>query len=280
MRPEIEVAGPAGTGPIYRRAALGLLRRRGRAATLPATAYCWRGAAAEPRQLAAYTTVCGFHDLCGVLPPTYPHVMAFPLAMQLMTQDSFPFPVVGLIHAANWMRVTRLIGADESMTIRVYADGLRRHDRGHEFDLVATATIGTEEVWQGRSTYLRRQRSDPRRAGRAPATRLEIPKPLGMWTVPAAVGPAYARASGDHNPIHTSRLAARLAGFGRPIVHGMWSKARCLAAIDRPAPPYTVDVRFKRPIRLPATVAWSTDGARFGLHDPVTGQPHLTGRLS
>lgn len=36
---------------------------------------------------------------------------------------------------------------------------------------------------------------------------------------------AFAEVSGDHNPIHTSASAAKLAGLGRPIVHGMWLSA-------------------------------------------------------
>ena len=36
---------------------------------------------------------------------------------------------------------------------------------------------------------------------------------------------AFAAVSGDHNPIHTSVAAARLAGLGEPIAHGMWLSA-------------------------------------------------------
>ncbi len=35
----------------------------------------------------------------------------------------------------------------------------------------------------------------------------------------------FAVVSGDHNPIHTDRTAALLAGLESPIVHGMWLSA-------------------------------------------------------
>ena len=35
----------------------------------------------------------------------------------------------------------------------------------------------------------------------------------------------FAVVSGDHNPIHTDRTAALLAGLDEPIVHGMWLSA-------------------------------------------------------
>src|SRR5699024_2022802 len=42
---------------------------------------------------------------------------------------------------------------------------------------------------------------------------------------------AFARVSGDHNPIHTSHAAARLAGLQEPIVHGMWMSAAAQQSI-------------------------------------------------
>ena len=46
----------------------------------------------------------------------------------------------------------------------------------------------------------------------------------------------FARTSGDFNPIHTSRRAARVAGLDAPLVHGMWLSAavqHIMQATDR-----------------------------------------------
>ncbi len=42
----------------------------------------------------------------------------------------------------------------------------------------------------------------------------------------------FAAVSGDHNPIHTSLAAARIAGLGSPIVHGMWLSAVAQRAVS------------------------------------------------
>ncbi|WP_313673649.1 polyketide synthase [Mycolicibacterium sp.] len=51
----------------------------------------------------------------------------------------------------------------------------------------------------------------------------------------------FAVVSGDHNPIHTDRTAALLAGLDAPIVHGMWLSAAAqhvaTATDGKPAPP-------------------------------------------
>ena len=43
---------------------------------------------------------------------------------------------------------------------------------------------------------------------------------------------------------------------------------------------YTVDVRFKLPLRLPARAAFSYAGGAFAVHDARTGKPHLDGWIS
>ena len=42
--------------------------------------------------------------------------------------------------------------------------------------------------------------------------------------------------SGDHNPIHLYPLTAKALGFRRQIAHGMWSLARCVAAVENRLP--------------------------------------------
>jgi acyl dehydratase len=87
------------------------------------------------------------------------------------------------------------------------------------------------------------------------------------------------------NPIHIHPLSARVFGFPTAIVHGMWTKARCLAALDPRLPDsFSVEVEFKKPILLPATVEFSEredpDGIRFGVRGAGKGTPHLDGRVS
>jgi len=265
-------------GRLFRRAAVRgvlpgvpVLRRAPAPGELPELAV--RRVTVDSGHLARYREVCGF-QVADALPLTYPHVVAFPLAMELMTRPGFPCPLPGLVHLENRVERVRAVGASETFDVRVQAEHLRRHERGQAVDLVTVLTIGTDEVWRERSTYLRVQRGTSR------GPRSSQPRPVGdqTWRIGTDVGPAYARVSGDRNPIHTSRLAARLFGFPRPIAHGMWSLARCLAALE--VEPSTVEAFFKLPILLPATVSFSTDGPRFALHDAATGRPHLTGTAS
>lgn len=69
-------------------------------------------------------------------------------------------------------------------------------------------------------------------------------------TAPVDMRP-FAVVSGDHNPIHTDRAAALLAGLDSPIVHGMWLSAAAQHAVT------ATDGQARPPARL---IGWT---ARF-----------------
>ena len=81
------------------------------------------------------------------MPVTYPHVLAFPLALDLMTRATFPFSVLGLVHITNEIRQERAIGGTDRLDLLVSAGNLRPHERGTTVDIVTTASDGRTYVW-------------------------------------------------------------------------------------------------------------------------------------
>jgi hypothetical protein len=114
-----------------------------------------RGVEIDRRRLEEYCRVCTF-EIRGVLPVTYPHLLAFPLSMELMTAGDFPLPVMGLVHIENRIEQLNPIAVGERLDLRVRAANLRRHDKGRQFDVVAEAEADGVAVWRGSSTYLHR----------------------------------------------------------------------------------------------------------------------------
>ncbi|MFI1993541.1 MaoC/PaaZ C-terminal domain-containing protein [Actinoplanes sp. NPDC020271] len=275
----VELTEGPGTGAAYAKAALGLLRRPG--TSLPDVELVHRGVTVSREHLARYDRVCGFR-LTDALPATYPHVLAFPLAVRLMSAAEFPLPMIGLVHVANRITVHRPIDASSRLDLTVRAVDLRSHPRGRQFDMLATASVDGEEVWRGVSTYLRKEPTPSSPSASAPRETEPVPSGGAVWRLPARTGPDYAAVSADRNPIHTSRLGARLFGFPRQIAHGMWTKARCLAALEgRLAPAYTVEVAFKQPILLPSTVRFTSTPTGAGRDFAVASKrPHLTGAIT
>jgi hypothetical protein len=258
--------------------------------------------AVDRDRLAAYDRVCRF-PLRDRLPATYPHMLAFPLQLGLMTDSSFPFPALGLVHIANRIVQLRPIDASERLDLRVWATPLEPHPRGTQFTLRSEARAGDELVWEESSTILKRgggsgESGAARRESRADQERglkradeerglkrsdEELPV-AATWRLPGDLGRRYGSVSGDLNPIHMHPLSARLFGFPTAIAHGMWTKARCLAALDPRLPDrFTVEVEFRKPILLPATVQFSeredAAGIRFAVRGAGKGTPHLDGEV-
>jgi acyl dehydratase len=254
-------------------------------AELPARRLVLRGAEVERERVAAYAHVCGF-VLRSDVPGTYPHVLAFPVHLDLMTGRSFPFSILGLVHIANRIEVVAPIQVGASLDVAVHAADLRPHRRGRQFDLVTEALLDGQVAWRSRTTYLHRE-SGNGSAGGEP--RDEGPEPpldaAAEWTLPGDVGRRYAAVSGDRNPIHMHPLSARLFGFPSAIAHGMWTKARCLAAFDGRLPEaYSIEVEFKAPLRIPSRarlLTGQTDaGWRFRVEAPDGARSHLLGSIS
>jgi acyl dehydratase len=252
--------------PLYARAALPLLPGASRLPFVPGgggeildVQLELDRVVADPGAVAAYAKVCGF-TLRDSLPPTYPHVLAFPLHMALMSDGSFPFGAVGLVHIANRITQYRRLGIDEDLSLRVWATKVAPHPKGRSFDIVTEARVGRQIAWESTSTFLSRGKGDPGASsgGAFPIVADDTPA-SAEWTLPGDLGRRYAAVSGDRNPIHMHALTAKPLGFPAAIAHGMWTKARALAALEpRLLDAFAVDVRFRRPILLPAKVEFAT----------------------
>src|SRR3954451_7342273 len=234
-------------------------------------------------QVRAYAAVCGF-PAKDAAPLTFAHVLAFPLHMAVMASPDFPFPAIGTIHLANSITQHRPVMIGEPLQVNVHASAPRSHPKGSVVDLLVAVVADGETVWESTSTYLRRGKAATvsTRSNDGHGSTDVVPG-RATWRLAGDVGRRYAAVSGDHNPIHLYPLTAKALGFPRQIAHGMWSLARCVAALENRLPDaVTVDAEFKKPILLPGTVAFGQDpvddGLAFALTSPKSGAPHLIGR--
>jgi acyl dehydratase len=242
------------------------------------------GVKAEPADVAAYARVCGF-ALRDTLPPTYPHMLAFPLHMAIMSDGSFPFGAVGLVHVENSIAQKRPIGIDEETTIRVRPTKLQPHPKGRTFSLETEVLVDGKVVWESVSTMLRRGKGDEKAKAKKGFEPLAADAPSSAeWKLPGDLGRRYAGVSGDRNPIHMHSLTAKPLGFPGAIAHGMWTKARALAQLESELPEsFEVEVRFRKPVLLPARVLFAEQNSGeeilFAVRDARKGTPHLDGHV-
>lgn len=249
--------------------------------TLPPVEYVVDTLNIDSQHLNAYKQVCGF-KMNNEVPAIYLAVLSQSLQMHMMTQEAFPFAILGLVHIRNQVRQFRTILADQQLTLSCRFGELKPHDKGVQFDFITTAKLGDEVVMEGLTTYLSRQKTTAKASEKAQAEHEPAYTIKEEWDIAESTGRRYAMTSGDFNLIHIHALTAKAFGFKQAIAHGMWSKARALASLELPER-YEADVVFKLPIYLPSRVEFLTaeDGANtdFLIQNAKSHKPHVVGKI-
>lgn len=230
--------------------------------------------------LKRYRNICGFQSQG--IPPTYLFVVAFPLFIRLMLAKNFPLRPMGLVHLRNQISVMQSFEESSPLSISATVGASELTAKGLEWNIDTQVQSEGQIVWTSQSTFLNRCRTGISRQA------IDAVKPEGesqSWSLSADTGRRYARVSGDYNPIHLANKTAKLFGFKQAIAHGMWSKARCLAALDDDLPDagYQVNVSFHKPVFLPSSVSFYSrkqgSEQNFYLFNSAGDEMHLQGSI-
>jgi acyl dehydratase len=147
--------------------------------------------------------------------------------------------------------------AGEPLSMTAYFGRVRKHAKGWTFCINIEFYNDGEVVWSSQSHYLSRtkhnqlQSSDRVRDNQIGSEYIKVTEHLS-----SRLGRQYAKVSGDFNPIHLTKLSAKLFGLKSHIIHGMWTKAFCLSKLQSSGQadftrPFDVNVEFKQPLYLP-----------------------------
>jgi acyl dehydratase len=266
------------------RAAAGALPFIPRGSDLPDRTLKVEGLEIDRTNVAEYATLTGLRYGDHV-PLTYPFALTFPVVMSLITGFDFPFPAMGLVHTENEITQYRPIAVTDTVDVKVHAENLREHRKGVLVDVITDIHVGTDHAWHQVTTFLHQQRTSLSDEPKPPrAKQPKLPAPNGVLRISPGQMRHYASVGGDHNPIHTNPIAAKLFGFPTVIAHGMFTAAAVLRTIEGQFPDAVeYSVRFGKPVVLPAKanlyVERGSDGWKLALRNSK-GEPHLTGTVS
>jgi hypothetical protein len=266
------------------RAAAGALPFVPRGGQLPARTVTVHELPIDRANVAEYATVTGLR-YADAVPLTYPFALTFPTMMSLVTGFDFPFAAMGSVHIENQITQYRPIKVTDTVNISVHAENLREHRKGLLVDLVTDVSVGNEVAWHQVTTFLHQQRTSLSGEPKPPPDKQpKLPAPNAILRISPGQIRRYAAVGGDHNPIHTNSVGAKLFGFPTVIAHGMFSAAAVLANLEASLPgAVTYSVRFGKPVLLPASAGLYVDQVQDGwdisLRNIAKGYPHLTGTL-
>ena len=217
------------------------------------------------------------------LPVTYIYIVAQRALLHLMLHKEFTIAVPGIVHISNEVQLTAQFNIDEKIEIKASI-----HVPVKEGSLFPKAEIifyqKGVEVARNISNYIAKRKS-PKKSSK----RKENVSTFGLdsfreeWVIEKSIGKSYAQLSQDKNPIHTSKLFAKMIGFKRPIAHGWYSVNRVVSVAEKEnnCTFKSIRVAFNKPIYLPSKVQFQlNDGNQFKVTNPYKAYTYLEGDLS
>lgn len=283
----LNVPKPISSGAVLAKALLRQFKKRQHSSAHMPTRTVESTCTLDPVEVAAFHQVVEA-PVSDTVHPGYLHRLGFPLAMQLMTDPGFPLPLLGLVHVVNRFTQHRPVHSGETVTTRVRIGQARKHRKGTEFDVEVTGSVEGETAFDETATYLAigthlanadHEREEVRTEFEAPSA------PSSIWRLARSIGPAYAKVSGDYNPIHLHPVAAKAFGFPASIAHGMYTASRAFSAAHSGWEEYVWKAQFAKPVILPARVGFGIidstpgEGRRFAVWDVKKGRPYLLGSV-
>src|SRR5690242_2444864 len=107
----IELPGMPSALAGYLKAARSRARGLKAGATIPRIEAAVTDVLPQAAKVARYRELCGFEQ-SKFLPASYPHVLAAPLHLALLTHPAFPFRLIGAVHVRNEVTQHRGIRQD------------------------------------------------------------------------------------------------------------------------------------------------------------------------
>jgi len=221
----------------------------------------------------------------GAVPPHMFPQWSFPLLARVMA--TLPYPTTRVVNAGCRIEARAPLPASELIDVKVRLESI--DDDGRRALIVQRIVTGTASAPDAITAELRAIVPLARRdAVRPPRERRAVPldaRELAFFRLGAGAGRDFAALTGDVNPIHWLAPAARAAGFRGCILHGFGTLARTVEAMNRrlfagdPRALSLIDVRFVRPLVLPATVGvYVTRQHDVFVGDAPGGGAYLEGR--
>jgi acyl dehydratase len=215
--------------------------------------------------VARYGAALGFEPgrAPGPVPLSYWYLPVQRAHMATLLSDAFPYRLAGIVHVENALTAHAPVPPGAPVELATRIDILPPSSSGAVY--CALETVGSsqgERIFTCTSKYLavRGQGSGKGKRAAPPAQPGAV---IDSWTLAPSSGRAYARISGDWNPIHLTRWSARLMGLPAPIIHGMHSLAKTCAALEKAAGRRVagISVRFTAPIALGSTAVLTAGSA-------------------
>jgi MaoC like domain len=221
----------------------------------------------------------------GILPPHLFPQWGFPLSGKMI--EGLKYPMLAAMNGGCKLTVNAPLPADEPLEVTGQLVGV--DDDGRRAILDQKIVTGTRSIPEAVVAHLYVFIPLGKRDGKKSADKARVPanaRELAFWKLRADAGLDFAKLTGDFNPVHWVPRWAKAFGFKNTILHGFGTMARAIEGLNRARfagdvrAIQEIDLRFTRPLVLPARVGLYLDGDRLWVGDAPGGPAYLEGKFT
>ena len=208
----------------------------------------------------------------------------FPLTGKMM--DGLSYPMLAAMNGGCKLTINGALPAGEPLEVTGRLDAV--DDNGQRAILDQKIVTGTkanpEAVVAHLYVFVPLEREEKKNGKAKDKARVPVDaREIAFFKLGPNAGLDFAKLTGDFNPVHWVPRWARAFGFRNVILHGFGTMARAIEALNRGlfAGDVTalqeIDVRFTRPLVLPARVGVYVRGDKVWVGDAPGGPAYLEG---
>jgi acyl dehydratase len=232
-----------------------------------------------------------------IVPPHMFPQWGFPLSARAL--EGIPYPLVRVLNGGCRLEMHAPLPADEPLLVRARLEDIE--DNGRRALIQQRVVTGTEAIPDAVVAHLyavvplggskngANGHGNGHAAPAEPKKEKEVVRipmdaeELQRWRLGPSAGLDFAKLTGDFNPVHWIRPYAKAFGFRSTILHGFATMARAIEGLQRTVfsgsihALRVVDVKFTKPLLLPAKVGLYVRGDEIWVGDAPGGPAYLTG---
>jgi acyl dehydratase len=159
------------------------------------------------------------------VPPFFISRVVYPYINKIMIHRDLKLNLLRLVHANQTLTWTRQIKADEVLEMKVLVKSIENTPAGEMIEIAGQLLSGKKVIVESTTGLIIRSKEKQAISGNKAGRAREEKALKDLFSVEIQTEEGqqlrYARASNDHNFIHTSNMLAKAAGLPRTIMHGV-----------------------------------------------------------
>ncbi len=253
---------------------------------LPKITAKWENIKIDNDRLSEFNRICQIKN-SEYLSLIFPFTLVYPVLQRILSHKAAPLSMFKVLNSRIQIFQYRNIGINETLSVHSELTGYRIRPKGLEIDIQSAVNSDGKTAWKNIQTFYYKGRFGAPDQNYSPPNFNPIADPgrLFSWFLPEGLGYSFAKISGDGNPIHYSKIWARMLGFERDFAQPLLILANSVERLTNQGieDKTGLDAMLKGQVYYEKNIivkgTTNDDDARFDIYCEGNPLPSICGKL-